>query len=275
MAAAGNDYRDNDATPTYPASYDCANIIAVAGSDHDDNCSWFSNWGLASVHLAAPGSSILSTVPGDTYGTMSGTSMAAPHVAGAAALLLSMQPDAPYTDVKSWLLDSVTPLPQWEDRVVAGGRLNAAAALRRGFLHFALPNAPALPATIPPNGSLTFDVLYAPRAEGAHAGVVRIGSNDTNTPVVEVALSGEASLPILITDLLWGGSSIEIFANGLDPLWDPLEPLVYFRTNLTAGADWAPVPDQQIDEDGTGGYVIRFDTSPENSHCFYSIRPEP
>ncbi len=130
VAAAGNEARDNDETPYYPASFDVPNIISVASSDHDDARSTFSNWGANSVHLAAPGSRIKSTIPENGYQYKSGTSMAAPHVAGAAALFLSLNPGASYEVVKQEILDSVTPLDGWEDLVITGGRVGAGALLR-------------------------------------------------------------------------------------------------------------------------------------------------
>ncbi len=129
IAAAGNNGMNNDAFPFYPASYNLPNIIAVAASDHNDNRPPFSNYGRSSVHLAAPGVNILSTLPGGAYGQSSGTSMAAPHVAGVAALILAANPGMSYAQIRQLILNNADRLAQWEGVVSTGGRLNAARAL--------------------------------------------------------------------------------------------------------------------------------------------------
>ncbi len=199
IAAAGNDYgNNNDDYPMYPAAYPPDNIIAVAASDHNDNMAYFSNYGPTTVDLAAPGVNILSTVPGNGYdGSFSGTSMATPHVSGVAALLLSINPGALYQDVKGWILENVTPLPQWEGLTVTGGRLNASDALLYSNPHFQLDGLPAWPLAIGPGGSVTFDVIYAPIAVGDHEARVRIVSDDMNEAETLVHLSGSCREDVL------------------------------------------------------------------------------
>ncbi len=123
-AAAGNGGTDNDQTRFYPAGYDCPNLVAVAATDRRDLLAPFSCYGGSSVHLGAPGDAILSTVPGGGYAVKSGTSMAAPHAAGAAALLLARDPSMECTEVVAALLGGTTPLPSLAGRVRSGGRLN-------------------------------------------------------------------------------------------------------------------------------------------------------
>jgi len=125
VAAAGNFYENNnDIYPFYPASYDLPNIVSVTSTDRNDNLSSFSNIGAMSVDLAAPGSAIRSCIPFDGYGTKSGTSMAAPYVAGTCALLWETQPDYSYIDIKSALLNSVDSLTSLTGKCVSNGRLN-------------------------------------------------------------------------------------------------------------------------------------------------------
>ncbi len=128
--AAGNSNSNNDLAPFYPASYNSPSILAVASSTEIDARSSFSNYGVAGVDLAAPGSNILSAIifqPG--YGYKSGTSMASPHAAGAAALLAANNPQLSNQSLKATLINNVDALPQWTGVVRSGGRLNIARAI--------------------------------------------------------------------------------------------------------------------------------------------------
>ncbi|MBU2113304.1 MAG: S8 family serine peptidase [Gammaproteobacteria bacterium] len=129
IAASGNDGGNADSAPMYPAAYDLDVIVSVASTDRNDNMSGFSNYGATSVDLAAPGSAILSTVPGASYATYSGTSMASPHVAGAAALLWSVNPDITALEMKAILMDSGDALPALEGKTVSGKRINLVNAM--------------------------------------------------------------------------------------------------------------------------------------------------
>ena len=132
VAAAGNEARDSDVTARYPSSYDLPNIIAVAATDNKDSLASFSNFGATSVDLAAPGTSVLSTLPTGwphTYGLGSGTSMATPHVAGVATLVKSNRPDLDADGIKDRILSSVDPKPGLAGKTATGGRLNAAKAV--------------------------------------------------------------------------------------------------------------------------------------------------
>lgn len=124
VAAAGNAGTNNDTKPQFPANYAAENVISVAATDNNDTLTRFSQWGPQTVHLAAPGAAILSTWIGGTYQTASGTSMAAPHVSGAAALLWSRHPEMPVQEVKRRILERTDKLPTLKGKVLTGGRLN-------------------------------------------------------------------------------------------------------------------------------------------------------
>jgi serine protease len=129
VAAAGNAGTNNDTTPSYPASYDIPNVVSVAATDRSDALASFSNFGATSVDLGAPGVNILSTTPSNTYSVFSGTSMATPHVAGVAALVLSANGTLSTAELKAVLLTSGDSKPSLAGKTLTGKRLNAASAL--------------------------------------------------------------------------------------------------------------------------------------------------
>jgi len=129
VAAAGNSGTNNDTTPSYPASYAAPNVVAVAATNNNDGLASFSSYGLNSVHLGAPGVDVASTIPANQYAYFSGTSMASPHVAGAAALVLSVCA-LDTAGVKSNLLSNVDPIGSMTGVTTTGGRLNVNKAIR-------------------------------------------------------------------------------------------------------------------------------------------------
>lgn len=154
VVAAGNGGSDgsgdnNDTGPQYPCSYPLPNIVCVAASDQNDNRASFSNYGAGSVDLAAPGTHILSTVPGG-YSFFDGTSMATPQVTGVASLILSVRPSESTADIKADLLGGADPVPAFAGITVTGGRLDANRSVRQQYTRVPAAAAPPAPAPVTP-----------------------------------------------------------------------------------------------------------------------------
>lgn len=185
VAAAGNDRDSNDQTPFYPASFNTLtgtpnesaatfdSVISVTAIASDGGLAFYSNTGLTSVDIAAPGSSIISTIPNNSYGTYSGTSMAAPHVTGAIALYASAHPGASAADIKSAIFDSARTSPSLVGKSVTGGVLDVAAALRLD------------PPSSPGVSQITItDITLKEGQDGTAFAVFTIGLNKTSaTPI--------------------------------------------------------------------------------------------
>lgn len=130
VAAAGNNGSNNDNVAFYPADYNAANLIAVAATTNTDHLASFSNYGPTRVHLAAPGVNILSTTPNNSYSYFSGTSMATPHVSGAAALVLSVCGSLDTAALKSTIISNVDAVAALNGQVSSNGRLNVNKAIQ-------------------------------------------------------------------------------------------------------------------------------------------------
>ncbi|HME05731.1 MAG TPA: S8 family serine peptidase [Bryobacteraceae bacterium] len=204
VAAAGNySTSDDGAAPTYPAAFNVPNIIAVAATDNQDNLAYFSNYGPTTVHLGAPGVNILSTFLSPNYGYLSGTSMATPHVSGAAALLLS-KCTLTTAEVKTAILNSVDPIASLAGKTVTGGRLNVFSALNycgaTPSPDFTMLAAPAV-LSIAPGGSAStqisvedfdgFSGAVTLSASGVPPGVTASFSN--------TSISGAGSVTLTLT----------------------------------------------------------------------------
>lgn len=129
VAASGNSSSNIDSRPHYPASYNLSNVISVAALDRNGELASFSNYGPKSAHIAAPGKDIISTWIEEGFQQLSGTSMATPHVAGAAALILSIYPDLPSEKVRQKILNSAEKSDSLKGKVSTGGQLNVGKAL--------------------------------------------------------------------------------------------------------------------------------------------------
>lgn len=141
VAAAGNSSLNNDTSANYPSNYSTLvgvsgtpaasyeAVIAVASTTSSGGLSSFSNYGATQVDIGAPGSSILSTLPGNSYGTYSGTSMATPHVTGAIAVYAAAKPNASAAEIREAILGSAVPTSSLAGRTVTGGRLSVLDAI--------------------------------------------------------------------------------------------------------------------------------------------------
>ena len=129
VASAGNDNNNNDIRKHYPDGYDLPNVIGVVASDRFDARAGFSNYGVATNHLGAPGSEIYSTTPANTYEYKNGTSMAAPHVSGAVAVILANNPSLTPAGVRALLMGKADSQSAMATTTQSGGRLNLNNAL--------------------------------------------------------------------------------------------------------------------------------------------------
>ncbi len=130
VAAAGNDAVNSDVQHHYPSGYSLANVISVAATTSSDTLASFSNFGAQTVMLGAPGSGILSTTPGNNYATLSGTSMATPHVTGAAALLCAQNPNLNVSQLRALLSFNGDLVPALQGKTLTGRRLNVFKSLQ-------------------------------------------------------------------------------------------------------------------------------------------------
>lgn len=141
VASSGNDsnnpfggcsgWCNNDTRLKYPASFDSENLLVVASTMSNGSMSNFSNTGIKTVDVAAPGSNIYSTINGGKYGMASGTSMAAPNTSGVAAMILGAYPNLTAVQLKNIIMNTVTPVPAFSKLIVTGGRVNLKAALQK------------------------------------------------------------------------------------------------------------------------------------------------
>jgi subtilisin family serine protease/subtilisin-like proprotein convertase family protein len=204
IAAAGNSTSNNDATANYPSNYNTTvgtssttaatydAVVAVASITNTGALSSFSSYGSTTVDLGAPGSAITSTLPGNTYGSYSGTSMATPHVSGAVALYAASNPGATAAEIRTALLASTTPTASLAGKTVTGGRLNVDALLGLG-------SAPSLAIT-------ASQVSLGEGQSGATLfsfQITRSGST-SGTTQVSWAVSGSGSNPADAADFVSG-----------------------------------------------------------------------
>lgn len=190
IAAAGNSRNDNDARPYYPASYELENIITVAATDHADRLASFSSYGAKTVDVAAPGVDVFSTVHRGRYQSMSGTSMATPHVTGLMALVMAAYPDATFQELRDRVVNTGDVIPSLNNKVISGARINAHSALENDTTAPSAPTGLEVTQSGMRNITLAWDISGDDGREGlASAYDVRI----SETPIDETSF-GDAQV---------------------------------------------------------------------------------
>jgi subtilisin family serine protease len=256
IAAAGNDYgNNNDINPAYPSSYTSENIIAVMATDKYDSMSGFSNYGPTSVDIGAPGTDILSCQPGSSYQYLSGTSMATPHVSGAAALIWSVYPSMSYQEVKNILLQTVDEIPSLSGKCVSEGRLNLFNAVNEVGVFW----MEFLPSSGSVDGGQTNNVTVKFHGDvpvGNYQGLITITSNDPYTRDINVPVTMTVRPLDYFTELFGSGD------NDLDNHTLTLVPdnSVQFYTACLEDASGFPV-------DPAGGTVLTL-----NDDDYYEVQ---
>ncbi|MGV3721988.1 MAG: S8 family serine peptidase, partial [Actinomycetota bacterium] len=213
IAAAGNDSENTDATPHYPSSYAVENVVSVGASDRNDQRASFSNYGAATVDLFAPGASIVSTTPNNTYSSFSGTSMATPHVAGAAALVLAQFPTLTADQIKSRIFGGVDLPASFGGLCVTGGRLNMNNSLDTDT------TAPGPPTNLRATHRASSAVLLAWTSAGDDGSSGAASRFDVrySTQVITAANFATAAQALNAPAPLPAGSAHSLLIAGLDP----------------------------------------------------------
>jgi subtilisin family serine protease len=224
VAAAGNGGSDNigdnnDSTANYPSNYTAANVVAVAATNNKDQLASFSNYGATTVDLAAPGFDIASTYPGNSYVWMSGTSMATPHVAGAASLAFAYNPNATVAQVKQALMDGTDKVASLTGKTVTGGRLNLLNTLQKIAPTTTTNPTPTITAPAAPSnftataasssqinlawGDVATETGYRverKNSDGSYTSVATLGQNATSYSVTGLAASTAYTFRVVATN---------------------------------------------------------------------------
>jgi subtilisin family serine protease len=199
VAAAGNAATNNDSAPMYPASYDVPNVMSIAATTDYDYLASFSNFGAGTVHIGSPGVYILSTVPHNTFGTSSGTSMAAPFVSGTAAQMKVNSPNMLGYQLKSILTTQFTPVAQLNGKVMTSGRLDSSSAVSYAKTAAVMTTQPAYSITYGADRQLASSIAGG----GGGCGTVRaLGDSEPPFGGGTMAVLGLVLLPLVVLGVM-------------------------------------------------------------------------
>ena len=212
--AAANNASDNDLTPVYPANYFLPNVIAVAATDSSDGLAGFSDYGIRTVMVGAPGVNVLSTIRNNQYASFSGTSMATPHVAALAALIHADEPSLNIYQIRNLIIAGGDDVSSLAGKTVSGKRINADGSLTcSGSKVFGLLR----PLENESAGKLTVAALNIDCAAPAAAVTVTIKPGNVTLKLADKGKKGDLQAADGIYSAFWNatpGSYTLTFSNG-------------------------------------------------------------
>jgi len=243
VAAAGNSALNNDATANYPSNYSTLvaatgqpaasyeSVIAVAALTSTGGLASFSNYGATQVDIAAPGANIVSTLPGNTYGSYSGTSMATPHVTGAVALYAAAKPTATPAQIRTAILSSAVATPSLAGKVATGGRLSVLDAINYvPPTNLSISNANLSEGAVGQTSTMNFNVSLSAPATQAFTVNYATANGSATSPSDFTATSGTLSFAV-------GESSKTIPVSIIgDSLVEPNETFAVNLSNISTTA---------------------------------------
>ncbi|MFM2090297.1 MAG: hypothetical protein RLZZ127_786 [Planctomycetota bacterium] len=238
VAAAGNNGTNNDSVANYPSNYDLPNVIAVAATDRSDALASFSCYGATQVDLGAPGVDVYSTTPGNTYQTLSGTSMATPHVSGALALLWSVNAGLSATAAKAAILEQGDAIPALAGKTLTGKRLN----VHRALMAVAGPQL-AIDGTVTEAGD--GDGIIEPGEAASVSAMVRSCGNQTVTgasvvfAATDSAVTGISADPLLPAELAPGATVAVQWLVHISATASPRQIATLISATAANGGPWS------------------------------------
>jgi subtilisin family serine protease len=260
--AAGNSGSDNDLAPIYPQSWVWPSLMSVAATDSRDTLALFSNRGAQTVQLGAPGMGVISTVRNGGYASLNGTSMAAPHVTGAAMLMLARDPALTAPELRNRLMATAAPVAALQGLTTTGGRLDVGAAVAAssplpGFLLYTTPNW-HLSLEQGSSGLVELDVVGTNGFADPVTATLDLSSLQAMVPVlpptavVSVAGSGRLSVPLSVDiNVPPGDYVVPIIASGASQTRRATVLLSVTPSLAPDFALWASNPDVSVQTDNS------------------------